>query len=81
MQQLRPKYVILADNVSSTDLLLVGHTKVRCKEPPKEDDAGFGGGDAGGGFDSVPAAADGGDDWGPVASQPELIAAGGESSW
>lgn len=63
-------------------MLPVGHTKVRCKQPLKETETGFGNGDgadAGGGFDSAPAVAEGGDDWGPVATEP--IAVGGGSSW
>lgn len=63
-------------------MLSVGHTKVRCQVPPKEADTGFGdghGADGGGGFDSVPVAAEGGDGWAPVAT--ESIAVGGGSSW
>lgn len=69
-------------SVSYTDMLLVGHTKVRCKQPPKEVETGFGDGDGADdrrGFDSVPAAAEGGDEWGSVAAEP--IAVGGGPSW
>ncbi len=60
-------YSFLATNIST-----VGHTKVRCKNPPKEDDVGSGGG-GGGDFDaphaggddfSAPPATAGVDDWG-----------------
>lgn len=82
MQQLRREYVLAAFRCLYTNALSVGHTKVRCKQTPKEADTGIGdgnGADAGGGFDSVPVAAEGGGDWAPVATEP--IATGGGSSW
>ncbi len=65
-----------------TNMLSVGHTKVRCTQPAKEADTGFGdgyGAGSGGGFDSVPVAGEGGGDWAPTATDP--IAVGGGSSW
>ncbi len=59
---------------------IVGHTKVRCKQPPAESNEGAensgtldNDGGAGGGFDAAPAAG-GGDEW-------ESTAAGGGDDW
>ena len=70
-----------------TDRIPVGHTKVRCKQPPAEDNDGFdngggvGGGDNSGGFgDTADRAVDtlaiagGGDDWAPVPAAPMVTA-------
>lgn len=63
----------------------VGHTKVRCQEPLKADDGGFGNGSGGAGDFDAPAAggidlddaatAGGGDNWGPVSG------ASGKDNW
>ena len=76
---------------------IVGHTKVRCKEPIKEvDDGGFGTGGETGGFDASAGrktieapAAGGGDAWGGgsggddwgVAPAATTVGGGGDSGW
>ena len=59
-----PKLFFCSINVSQVNIMTVGHTKVRCKNPAAEGDGGFGYGgfDAPAGGDSFDApAAEGGD--------------------
>ncbi|KAK3170605.1 hypothetical protein OEA41_002686 [Lepraria neglecta] len=56
-----PKLLFCAFNVSQANIMTVGHTKVRCKDPAAEGDGGF---DAPAGGDSFDApVAEGGDNW------------------
>lgn len=71
------KSKVMSRGSHNTNSLLAGHTKVRCKQPPKEVDTGYGN-DAGG-VDSAPATAEGGDKWGNAAAEP--IAVGGGGGW
>lgn len=61
-----PKLLFSAFNVSQANIMTVGHTKVRCKNPAAEGDGGFGDGgfDAPAGGDSFNApGAENGDNW------------------
>ena len=78
--------------IACADKKIVGHTKVRCKEPIKEvdDDGGFGAGGDTGGFDAPPAvgggdawaAGSGGatDEWG-TAPAATTVGGGGSDGW
>lgn len=65
-----------------TNVLSVGHTKVRCQKPAKEADTGLDNGygaDAGDGFGASAVVAEDGGQWAPVAAEP--VAVGGGSGW
>lgn len=70
---------LLTTFIKFANLYVVGHTKVRCKEPLKEEDGGndnYGGGDDAGGGDN--------DNYGATDNFEEPVAAaatGGEDSW